>query len=67
MESHEEILNVENIGSVYYIVTDQYDDKFTDKLKNMGATLIETIGITLEEIFICTSKVKKGAIENENK
>ena len=67
LESHEEILNVENIGSVYYIVTDQYDDKFTDKLKNMGATLIETIGITLEEIFIYTSKVKKGAIENENK
>ena len=33
----------------------------------MGATLIETIGITLEEIFIYTSKVKKGAIENENK
>lgn len=67
LESHREVLNVENIGSVYYIVTDSYNDEFIAKLKNMGATLIETIGITLEEIFIYTSKIKKGGIENENK
>lgn len=67
LESYPEILNVENIGSVYYIVTDCYDDEFKGKLKKMSATLIEPIGITLEEIFIYTSKIKKGGIENANK
>ena len=59
LNSHEEILDVINIGSVYYIVTDQYNGEFISKLKNMGATLIEPIGITLEEIFIYTSKLRE--------
>ena len=67
LEKQKEILNVENIGSVYYIVTDEYDQEFKEKLKNMGATLIEPIGITLEEIFIYTSKVRQGGLDNENK
>lgn len=62
-----EILNVENIGSVYYIVTDKYNDEFISKLKEKSATLIEPIGITLEEIFIYTSQVKEGGMENVNK
>lgn len=61
LKSNKEILNVENIGSVYYIVTDQYNDGFICKLKDMGATLIEPIGITLEEIFIYTSQVREEA------
>ena len=59
LNSHEEILDVINIGSVYYIVTDQYNEEFISKLKNIGATLIEPIGITLEEIFIYTSKLRE--------
>ena len=59
LKNHKEVLDVENIGSVYYIVTDQYNDEFINKLKNMGATLIEPIGITLEEIFIYTSHIRE--------
>lgn len=66
LDDNPEILNVENIGSVYYIVTDRYDDEFINKLKTMSATLIEPIGITLEEIFIYTSQDKKGGINYEN-
>lgn len=67
LENQKEILNVENIGSVYYLVTDEYNEEFKAKLKNMGATLIEPIGITLEEIFIYTSKVRERGIDDENK
>ena len=59
LNNHKEILDVTNIGSVYYIVTDHYNEEFISKLKNMGATLIEPIGITLEEIFIYTSKLRE--------
>lgn len=58
------IINIEKIGSIYYIVTDIYGDKLISDLKTLGAELIENIGITLEEIFIYTSKVeKRGGID----
>ena len=66
LEKYKEILDVENIGSVYYIVTDKYDDEFIEKLKTMGASLIEPIGITLEEIFIYTSNHSKGGVNYED-
>lgn len=67
LREQKEVLNVENIGSVYYIVTDEYDEEFKEKLKKKGATLIEPIGITLEEIFIYTSKAKTGGIVHGDK
>lgn len=67
LKKQREVLNVENIGSVYYVVTDEYDEEFKEKLKKMGATLIEPIGITLEEIFIYTSKAKIGGVMYEDK
>ena len=66
LEKYKEILDEENIGSVYYIVTDKYDDEFIEKLKTMGASLIEPIGITLEEIFIYTSNHSKGGVNYED-
>ena len=50
----EEILNLDNIGSVYYIVTNKYSSSFEEKLRGHGATLVETIGLDLEEVFIYT-------------
>lgn len=50
------IINIEKIGSIYYLVTDNYGEKLIDDLKNLGADLIENVGITLEEIFIYTNK-----------
>lgn len=62
-----EVLNVENIGSVYHIVTDSFNEDFVQKLKDLGATIIEPIGITLEEIFVYTSREKIGGAEIEDK
>ena len=57
------ILSIEKIGSIYYIVTDNYGDKLIDDLNNLGADLIENIGITLEEIFIYTNKNHGGGTD----
>lgn len=49
-----EIINVEQIGSIYYIITK--DSKaVTDMLYSQGAELVEEIGMSLEDIFIYTS------------
>lgn len=50
------IISIEKIGSIYYLVTDNYGDELINDLNNLGAQLIENIGITLEEIFIYTNK-----------
>ena len=56
----ENVISIENIGSVYYIVTNKYTEEFERKLKSLGAVLVESIGITLEEIFVYTSKAREG-------
>ena len=55
-----EVLNVENIGSVYYIVTNQYSIALEEKLKAAGAFLVEAIGLNLEEVFIYTALSEKA-------
>lgn len=55
IEKWPEVLNVEQIGSVYYIVTNQYSEALEEKLKEAGAFLVEAIGLNLEEVFIYTA------------
>lgn len=55
------IINIEKIGSVYYIVTDKYGEKIVNDLNNIGAQFIENVGITLEEIFIYTNRSLEGS------
>lgn len=60
----EGIINIEKVGSVYYLITDNYGEELTTDLKNLGAELIENIGLTLEEIFIYTNKnIDRGEID----
>lgn len=54
------IISIERVGSIYYLVTDKYGDDLISDLKKLGASLIENIGITLEEIFIYTSKKERS-------
>lgn len=58
------IISIEKVGSVYYLITDNYGEKLINDLNNLGASLIENIGITLEEIFIYTNKKEsRGEID----
>lgn len=52
----DEILKIEKIGSVFYIITDKYSQMFEEKLRNHSAMLIEPIGLDLEEVFIYTQQ-----------
>lgn len=52
----EGVLNLEKIGSIYYIITDKYGSELENELYSKGAELVERIGMSLEEIFIYTSE-----------
>lgn len=56
LEKIDSIINIEKIGSVYYLIIDNYGEEILSDLNNLGAELIENVGISLEEIFIYTNK-----------
>ncbi|WP_353093146.1 ABC transporter ATP-binding protein [Tissierella praeacuta] len=56
LEKIDNIINIEKIGSVYYLIIDNYGEEVLSDLNNLGAELIENVGISLEEIFIYTNK-----------
>ncbi|OON97044.1 MAG: ABC transporter, partial [Epulopiscium sp. Nele67-Bin005] len=47
LQKWSEVLEVSNIGSVYYIVTNKFDDIFVNKLSTCGVKLLEIIPLTL--------------------
>lgn len=52
----EELIEVQRLGSVYYLITKEDTPKLAERLRESGAHLVEEIGLTLEEIFIYTNK-----------
>ena len=60
LKEWEGILDVRNIGSVYYIVTNKYNQALEEKLKEKGAMLVEAIGLDLEEVFVYTALSEQG-------
>lgn len=64
LKTWDELIEVEQIGSIYYLVVDNYNNHFIEKLQQIGAINIEEIPLTLEEIFVYTSK---NYGEGENK
>ena len=55
----EGVLSVERVGSIYYLIVDGYGDELKNKLETMGAEIIEEVGMSLEEIFIYTTKARE--------
>lgn len=53
------VLSAERVGSIYYLIVDSYGDELKDKLEAMGAEIIEEVGMSLEEIFIYTTKARE--------
>lgn len=53
------VLKIEQIGSIYYIIAEKNSDEIKNILYSKGAELVEQIGMSLEDIFIYTS-VNKG-------
>lgn len=53
------ILNVERVGSIYRIIVSDYSTETQKQLEAMGASIVEEIGMSLEEIFIYTTKAQE--------
>ncbi len=47
-----QILKISNVGSIYTMVVKDYDETFSKTLHQAGATLVEPLDISLEELFI---------------
>ena len=53
-----QILRMSNVGSIYTMVVRAYDEGFVKKLKNAGASLVEQVDISLEELFVVLEESK---------
>ena len=47
-----ELLSVEKVGRVHYLITKNYTPALEAKLQQLHPHFIETVNLTLEEIFI---------------
>ncbi|MCM1178871.1 MAG: ABC transporter ATP-binding protein [Clostridium sp.] len=47
-----QILKISNIGSIYTLIVKDYDEKFAGELRKNGASFVEQMEISLEELFV---------------
>ena len=47
-----QILRISNVGSIYTLVVKDYDENLAKDLRKAGASLIEPLDISLEELFV---------------
>lgn len=52
VRSMPEILKISNVGSIYTLVVKDFNEDLVGKLKKNGASLIEPVDISLEDLFI---------------
>lgn len=63
-----QILRISNVGSIYTMVVKEYDEGFARKLRENGASLIEPVDISLEELFVVleeSRQMEKNSERNE--
>lgn len=53
-----EILRISNVGSIYSMVVKEYSEEFVKKLYKLGASLVEPVDISLEELFVVLEESK---------
>lgn len=56
LRNHKQVIEINNVGSIYTIVTKHGEKGFEAYLKRQGASLVEEIPISLEELFVYSSK-----------
>ncbi|NFA61049.1 ABC transporter ATP-binding protein [Clostridium sporogenes] len=62
IKTWDEIMTVENIGRINYLITNNYSDELQEKLLKSGAEFVEEIDLSLEDMFIYSVE---GGKENE--
>lgn len=56
LEKMNGVITYSNVGSIYTIILRNYSDAFQEALFEMGATLVEEIPLSLEEVFIYSNQ-----------
>ncbi|MBD5466231.1 MAG: ABC transporter ATP-binding protein [Lachnospiraceae bacterium] len=56
LRKHKQVIEISSVGSIYTIVTKHGEKDFEAYLKGQGASLVEEIPISLEELFVYSSK-----------
>ncbi|MCR5701573.1 MAG: ABC transporter ATP-binding protein [Lachnospiraceae bacterium] len=54
-----QILRISNVGSIYTLVVRDFDEEFVSVLKKNGASLVEPLDISLEELFVVLEESKE--------
>ncbi len=55
-----QILRISNVGSIYTLVVKEYDEEFAKQLRKLGASLVEPVDISLEELFVVLEESKEA-------
>lgn len=61
-----QILRISNVGSIYTMVVKEYDEEFAKILRKLGASLVEPVEISLEELFVVLEESKGPAQNNSS-
>lgn len=65
-----EILRIRNVGSIYTMIVKEYSEAFAGKLYKLGASLVEPVEISLEELFVVLEETKEEsdkAVQSDKK
>lgn len=62
IKAWDEIMTVENVGRINYLITNNYSNELQEKLIKSGAEFVEEIDLSLEDMFIYSMEGEK---ENE--
>lgn len=54
-----QILKISNVGSIYTLVVREYNENVVKELKKLGASLIEPVDISLEELFVILEETEE--------
>lgn len=61
-----QILRISNVGSIYTLVVKDYDENLAKDLRKAGASLIEPLDISLEELFVTLEEKRPQNITGED-
>lgn len=63
----EKIVRISNVGSIYTLMIKDYDKVLEEELKSMGASFIEPVQLSLEELFVTLEENRGQEMERKNK
>lgn len=61
-----EIMKISNVGSIYTIIVKDYNEGVVEKLRKNGASFIEAMDISLEELYVTLEESREKEINPED-